>query len=134
MALEMDPQYMHASKRLQSIHQHVEHLSRKNGQLRLEVAFYRECFQHAERFKDTVTQLSQDLLHECIIGLLNSAPLEDVQINSGSALDEIKNISRSLSNAVDDLQRKQNEALGTFVAPYRARTTELQQSPFNDMI
>jgi hypothetical protein len=113
IALEMEPTHMEHSKRREDTQQYLDSLSRQNGQLRLEITFYRECFKHAERFKDQVYGLSQNLLHECIIGLLDDA-----------AFDEIRNISNSLHDASELFRKKQKKAFKAFVVPYRLKDTE----------
>ena len=114
VALEMEPMQMEHSKRRENIQQYLDSLSRKNGQLRLEITFYRECFKQAERFKDQVYGLSQNLLHECIIGLLDDA-----------AFDEIRDISNSLHEALEVFRKKQKKAYRAFVAPYKSKDTVL---------
>lgn len=109
VALEMEPTKMQQSKRPENIQRYLDTLSRDNGQLRLELAFYRDCFKHSERFKDTVSILSQDLFHECIIGLLDDA-----------AIDDIKVLSEELHSAVEILRANQSKALSAFIAPYEA--------------
>ena len=116
IALEMEPTHMEHAKRRENSQEYLDSLSWQNGQLRLEITFYRECFQHAEQFKDQVYGLSQNLLHECIIGLLDDA-----------AFDEIKNISNSLHNASEVFRKKQKKAFRAFVAPYRSKD-DLQPS------
>jgi hypothetical protein len=104
----MEPGRMQHSKRFEDITQYIDFLNRRNGELRLEATFYRECFQHAEKFKEKIVRTSQDLLHECIIGLLDD-----------TALDEIRNISKSLVDAVEEFRSNKKDAFDSFVAPYK---------------
>jgi hypothetical protein len=108
IATDMEPSRMHHSKRSEDITQYIDFLNRRNGELRLEATFYRECFQHAEKFKGTIVNLSQDLLHECIIGLLDD-----------TALDEVRVIAKSLVDAVDDFRHDEKDAYDAFIAPYK---------------
>lgn len=104
IALDMEPNYMNHAKR------HKDWiLSQKNGEMRLEITFYRECFQHTEKFKDKITSLSQDLLHECIIGLLDTTSFEEIRI-----------LSKRFLAAVDELCESQKKALDAFIATYRS--------------
>jgi hypothetical protein len=99
---------MKHSKRSEDITQYIDFLNRRNGELRLEATFYRECFQHTEKFKEKIVKISQDLLHECIIGLLDD-----------TAFDEIRNISKAIVDAVEELRRDEKQAIDAFIAPYR---------------
>jgi hypothetical protein len=58
-----------------------------------------------------MSKLSQDLLHECIIGLIDD-----------TAFDRIKDISHSILGAMETLCEEQNRALDTFITPYKALT------------
>lgn len=109
VATDMEPSRMFHSKRSEDIVQYIDFLNRRNGELRLEVTFYRDCYSYSEKFKETIAKISQDLLHECIIGLLDD-----------TAFDEIRTISRSIIEAVEKLRGEQKKAFDTFVAPYRA--------------
>ncbi|KAF2008334.1 hypothetical protein BU24DRAFT_328654, partial [Aaosphaeria arxii CBS 175.79] len=104
-AVDMEPLQMWSSKRHESAEEYIETLSRINGYLRLEITFYRECFRHAEVFRDTVTQISQELLHQSIISLI-----ADISLN------DIRDISRSICTAVDNLQAKQKVTLQNYVS------------------
>jgi hypothetical protein len=99
---------MQHSKRSEDITQYIDFLNRRNGELRLEATFYRECFKHATKFKGKVIHISQDLLHKCIISLLDD-----------SALDEIREISKLLVDAVEEFSRDEKNALDEFIAPYK---------------
>jgi hypothetical protein len=109
IAIEMEPWHMQKSKQSRDVVQYIDFLNRKNGELRLELTFYRECFRHAEKFKDNIAGISQDLLHECIIGLL-----DDV------AFDGIRDLSTMVVDAVDQLCHDQEKAFHAFIAPYKA--------------
>lgn len=100
---------MQHSKRSEDMTQYIDFLNRRNGELRLEVTFYRPCFQNSERFRESIAELSQDLLHECIIGLLDD-----------TAFEEVRAISKSLVKAVENLDTLNTEAFEAFVAPCRA--------------
>ena len=78
-------------------------------QASVELTFYRECYRHAEKFKDKVGTISQDLLHACIVGLLDE-----------TAFDEVRDLSKAVVDAVDQLRHDQEEAFDAFIAPYRA--------------
>jgi hypothetical protein len=108
IATDMEPSRMQYAKRSEDITQYIDFLNRRNGELRLEVTFYRECFKYAEKFKENVVEISQDLLHECILGLLDD-----------TALDEIRNISKLLVDAVEELRRDKKNAFDAFIAPYK---------------
>jgi hypothetical protein len=110
IAIEMEPQHMRNSKQSRDVDQYIDFLTRKNGDLRLELTFYRECFGHAERFKEKIAEISQDLLNKCIIGLLD----EEV------AFDEIRDLSTVVVDAVDQLCHDQEKAFDAFIAPYKA--------------
>jgi hypothetical protein len=92
IAIEMEPQHMQKSKQSRDVVQYIDFLNQKNGELRLELTFYQECFRHAEKFKERITGISQDLLHECIIGLIDNV-----------AFDEILTLSDVVVEAVDEL-------------------------------
>lgn len=109
IAIEMEPQCMQKSKQSRDAVQYIDFLNRRNGELRLELTFYRECYRHTEKFKQKITNISQDLLHACIIGLLDEM-----------AFGEILGLSQAFVDAVDQLRDDQGEAFDTFVAPYKA--------------
>lgn len=109
IALDMEPNYMDHAKRHEDLIQHINSLHKENGELRLEITFYRDCFQHAERFKDRIKSLSQDLLHECIIGLLDTTSFEEIRV-----------ISKHFLAAVDELRGSQKKAFDAFIAPYKS--------------
>ncbi|KAJ6284203.1 hypothetical protein J3E71DRAFT_360377 [Bipolaris maydis] len=67
IAIEMKPQCMQKSKQSRNAVQYIDFLNRRNGELRLELTFYRECYRHTEKFKQKITNISQDLLHACIL-------------------------------------------------------------------
>jgi len=100
---------MQKSKQSGDMAQYIDFLNRKNGELRLELTFYRECHQHAEKFRDKIGTISQDLLHACIVGLLDEA-----------AFDEIRDLSKAIVDAVDELGRDQEDAFDAFIASYKA--------------
>jgi hypothetical protein len=109
IAIEMEPRYMQKSKQPRDVVQYIDFLNRRNGELRLELTFYRECYRHAEKFKDKIGTISQDLLHACIVGLLDE-----------TAFDEVRDLSKAVVDAVDQLRHDQEEAFDAFIAPYRA--------------
>jgi hypothetical protein len=109
IAIEMEPQYMQKSKQSRDLVHYIDFLNRRNGELRIELTFYRECYQHAEKFKGKIAETSQDLLHACIIGLLDEM-----------AFDEIRDLSKALVDAVDQLRLDQEKAFNDFIAPYKA--------------
>jgi hypothetical protein len=88
---------------------YIDFLNRRNGKLRLELTFYRECYRHAEKFKERIAETSQDLLHACIIGLL------DVM-----AFDELRDLSKAVVDAVDQFRHDQEKAFNDYIAPYKA--------------
>jgi hypothetical protein len=112
IATDMEPDRMQHSKRSEDITQYIDFLNRRNGELRLEATFYRKCYQNAEKFRDNIAKISQDLLHECIIGLLDD-----------TAFDEIRAISKSIVDAVEESHRDEKNAFDAFVAPYRGSIT-----------
>jgi hypothetical protein len=109
IAIEMEPRHMQQSKQSRGVVRYIDFLNRRNGELRLELAFYRECYQHAENFKGKISETSQDLLHACIIGLLDEM-----------AFDEIRDLSKALVDAVDQLRHNQEKAFDEFIAPFKA--------------
>jgi hypothetical protein len=109
IAIEMEPRYMQNSKQPRDVVHYIDFLNRRNGELRLELTFYRECYRHAEKFKDEIAEVSQDLLHACIIGLLDEA-----------AFGEIRDLSKAVVDAVDQLCHDQEKAFDDFIAPYKA--------------
>ena len=68
-----------------------------------------ECFRHAEKFKGKIAETSQDLLHACIIGLLNEM-----------AFDEVRDLSKAVVDAVDQYRHDQGKAFDDYIAPYKA--------------
>jgi uncharacterized protein YeeX (DUF496 family) len=88
---------------------YIDFLTRRNGELRLELTFYRECYRHAEKFKEKIAKTSQDLLHACIIGLL------DVM-----AFDEVRGLSKAVVDAVNQFRHDQEKAFDDYIAPYKA--------------
>jgi hypothetical protein len=109
IAMEMEPRHMQKSKQSRDVVHYIDFLNRRNGELRLELTFYRECYRHAEKFKEKIAGISQDLLHECIIGLLDDL-----------AFDEIRDLSKAVVDAVDQLCHDQEKAFDDFIAPYKA--------------
>jgi hypothetical protein len=109
IAIEMEPQHMQKSKQSRDVVHYINFLNRRNGELRLELTFYRECYRHAEKFKEKIAEISQDLLHACIIGLLDEM-----------AFDEIRDLSKAVVDAVDQLRHDQEKAFDDFIAPYKA--------------
>lgn len=109
IAIEMEPRCMQKSKQSRDVVQYIDFLNRRNGELRLELTFYRKCYRHAEKFKQKITDISQDLLCACIVGLLDEM-----------AFNEILGLSQAVVNAIDQLRDDQGEAFDAFVAPYKA--------------
>ncbi|KAF2818097.1 hypothetical protein CC86DRAFT_399403 [Ophiobolus disseminans] len=124
IANDMEPNRMQHSKRSEDLTQYIDFLCRRNGELRLETTFYRKCFENAEKFKEKVVEISQDLLHQCIIGLLDDA-----------AFDEIRDMSKSIVDAVEEFQNDQELAVDAFVAPYKgSRIVPRPDIPAHGMI
>jgi hypothetical protein len=46
------------SKQSRDVVHYIDFLNRRNGELRLELTFYRECYRHAERFKGKIAKIS----------------------------------------------------------------------------
>jgi hypothetical protein len=115
IATDMEPIRMQHSKRPEDLTQYIDFLNRRNGELRLEATFYRECFTSTKKFEAKIVKISQDLLHECIIGLLDD-----------TALDEIRNISKSIVDALEELSREEKEAFDAFIAPYKGCRTAMR--------
>lgn len=109
IAIDMEPHHMQKSKQPKDMIQYIDFLNRRNGELRLELTFYRECYQHAEKFKEKITGISQDLLQACIIGVLD-----------GIDFGEIRDHSNAVSDAVDQYSYAQEQAFDAFIAPYKA--------------
>jgi hypothetical protein len=110
IAMEMEPQHMQKSKQSsRDVVHDIDFLNRRNGELRLELTFYRECYRHAEKFKKKIAETSQDLLHACIIGLL------DIM-----AFDEIRDLPKAVVDAVDQFRHDQEKAFDDYIAPYKA--------------
>jgi hypothetical protein len=84
---------MQKSKQSRDLVHYIDFLNRRNGELRIELIFYRECYQHAEKFKRKIAKTSQDLLHAYIISLLDEI-----------AFNEIRDLSKALIDAVDQLR------------------------------
>jgi hypothetical protein len=109
MAIGMEPRHMQKSKQSGDVVHYIDFLNRRNGELRLELTFYRECYRHAEKFKEKIAETSQDLLHTCIIGLLDEMDF-----------DEIRNLSKAVVDAVDQFRHDQEKAFDDYIAPYKA--------------
>ncbi|EUC40385.1 hypothetical protein COCMIDRAFT_108985 [Bipolaris oryzae ATCC 44560] len=109
IAIEMEPHHMQKSKQPRDLIQYIDFLNRRNGELRLELTFYRECHRHAEKFKEKIEGISQDLLQACIIGLLD-----------GIDFGEIRDLSNTASDAIDQFSHDQEQAFNAFIAPYKA--------------
>lgn len=122
LALEMDPLYLEQFK--QDSLKDIEYLTRRLGDLRLEAVFYRECFQHSQMFKDAVSSLAQELLHQCIIGLLRSASFQATE--SDTFINDIKTISGTLLSAVEKLQEQQSASLSSFLIAFTGTSDILQ--------
>lgn len=103
IALEMSASRTHSSKRQEDTLEHFYYLSRTNGELRAELLFYRQCFANAERFKHKVEKQAQDLLHECIIALVDKVDLEN-----------IRSISIDMTNGLEELQVRHDQAFQIF--------------------
>lgn len=109
IAIDMEPHYMQKSKHSGNVVDYIDFLNRRNGELRLELTYYRESYRHAEKFKEKIAEISQDLLHACIVGLLDEM-----------AFDEIRDLSKAVVDAVDQLRHDQKDAFDAFIAPYKA--------------
>ena len=108
LALEMEEHQMKHTKCSRSIAQHLEDLTRKNGALRAEIAFYRECYQGSEKLMHGVTTITQDLLDQCIIGLLDNA-----------AFGEIRELVGMLYQSAEEYRRLRQRALSQFICLYK---------------
>ena len=49
---------MQKSKQPCDVVQYIDFLNCRNGELRLELTFYRECYRHVEKFKDKISTIS----------------------------------------------------------------------------
>jgi hypothetical protein len=141
VAQEMDREVMERAKCTRSPKQHLEDLSRKIGDLRAELAFYRDCFRYAEGFKNVMSELSKglayqhselskELLEQRILSILDGADghfyLQDGSRQSNQGIDsaivgEIEKISTAMTVALETLANQQQQAFGRFVVPYRRR-------------
>lgn len=117
----MEPRHMQQSKQSRDVVRYIDFLNRRNGELRLELAFYRECYRYAEKFKGKISETSQDLLHACIIGLLDEM-----------AFDEIRDLSKAIVDAVDQYRHDQEKAFDDYIAPYRASMSPKNNTPSAD--
>ena len=113
VALDMEPIQMQRSKRAESPKQHIEFLSRKVGQLRLEVDFYRRCYR-LNKMKDENTAQSYKRLMQQYITFLCADPsmLGDVR-------DLLGLMSTTISSILDENERSktmQNAALQELLA------------------
>ena len=79
IAIEMEPHHMQKSKQSRDVTHYIDFLNRRNGELRWELTYYRESYRHTEKFKEKIAEISQDLLHACIVGLLKEKPFEKIQ-------------------------------------------------------
>ena len=109
IAIDMEPHYMQKSKQPGDVVDYIDFLNRRNGELRLELTYYRESYRHTEKFKEKISEISQDLLHACIVGLLDE-----------KAFDEIRDLSKAIVDAMDHLHYDQEKAFNDFIAPYKA--------------
>jgi hypothetical protein len=105
----MEPHYMQKSKQSGDVVDYIDFLNRRNGELRLELTYYRESYRHTEKFKEKISEISQDLLHACIVGLLDE-----------KAFDEIRDLSKSIVDAMDHLHYDQEKGFNDFITPYKA--------------
>ena len=108
----MEPHHMQKSKQSEDVTHYIDFLNRRNGELRWELTYYRESYRHTEKFKEKIAEISQDLLHTCIVGLLEE-----------KALDEIRDLSKAVVDAIDQLHHDQEKAFNAFIAPYKAFTS-----------
>jgi len=104
----MEARAMTEGKRPQSNAQNIAFLARKNGALRAEVDFYRTCFQSSEKLMYEVTSVTQDLLDQCIIGLLDNA-----------AFGEIRELVEMLHKSAENYRRQRQKALSQYVSLYK---------------
>jgi hypothetical protein len=121
IAIEMEPRQMQNSKKSRNVVRYIDFLNRRNGELRLELTFYRECYRHAEMFQEKIAETSQDLLHACIIGLL------DVM-----AFDEIRDLSKSVVDAVDQFCHDQEKVFDDYIALYKASKSSKHNTTSTD--
>lgn len=97
------------SKRSENFTQYLDFLNRRTGELRLELAFYRAYYEHGKHFEHKIDKISQDLLHESIISILDD-----------SDWTKVREIARAIVVAMDEFSQKQKEALDAYIAPYKA--------------
>jgi hypothetical protein len=109
VATDMEPGRMAHSKRSENFTQYLDFLNRRIGELRLELAFYRAYYEHGKHFEHTIDKISQDLLHETIISILDD-----------SDWSQVREIARAIVVAIDEFAEKQKEALDSYIAPYKA--------------
>ena len=108
LELEMERPKMKYGKRSQPFAQHLEELTRNNGSFRAEITFYRDCYQGSEKLMHEVTTITQDLLDQCIIGLLDNA-----------AFGEIRGLVGTLYQSAENYRRLRQKALSDFVLLYK---------------
>ncbi|KAI9766704.1 MAG: hypothetical protein M1840_006348 [Geoglossum simile] len=74
----------------------VEELSRENGHLRREVQFYRDCFDLAQHFRHTVSNISQQLQVAYYMDAVNNE--DAIEFSNGLATD----LRHALEHLADD--------------------------------
>lgn len=102
------------SKHSGDVNQNIEQLSRTNGELRMEVTFYRECFAIANQFKDKIDMYSQELLFESVIGLVAASDEE-----------RLWDISRGIRKELEVYLKHQSRAFDAFAALYRVEESDI---------
>ncbi|KAF1995666.1 hypothetical protein P154DRAFT_444986, partial [Amniculicola lignicola CBS 123094] len=79
IAIEIEPRRIGDRKKYKDIEDYIIMLSYVNSNLQLELAFYRECFKYTIYFREAISKASQDLLHKCIISLVNKPNFKKVK-------------------------------------------------------
>ncbi|KAJ5025161.1 hypothetical protein J3E73DRAFT_392406 [Bipolaris maydis] len=115
IAIEIEPHHIQKSKQPRDLVQYIDFLNRRNGELRLKLTFYQEYYQHAEKFKEKITRISQNLLQACIISVLN-----------GIDFSKIRDLSNAVLDAVDQFDYDHKQAFNAFIAPYKASKSPIK--------
>jgi hypothetical protein len=112
----MEPPIMQISKRRSNATQHIEFLTRRIGELRLEVDFYRKCYKYNQAKDENTEDLYQTLLQHYITFLCADPSFpEDIRHH----LNEISITVNSILDQKKICQKKQDVALEEFAKPYK---------------
>lgn len=105
---------MQTSKRLShnTLNERLEALSRRNGNLQLELSYYRKSTENAMQLREEIVRISNELLNHCIIAMLSETDFND-----------IKKTSYSIVNLIEEFDAKQRKAYEELVAPFQSRQT-----------